>query len=134
MRYEFRPDLKKSGRNQIVGKWEESMCKEIPLPFTIDSLRTILNWGLNPVNAPYTHQEIVHWCDQMHMKFFDTDEEPDFDKAVSIAADIDCQWDLYLANTYKVKELQKLNFSKVRLPVEWFSDWLKQLEGTEPPH
>ena len=132
MRYEFRPNKKKSGRNQYVGKWEESQCNEIPLPFNIESLRIVLEWGQDPERSQYTHQEIAHWCDRMHMKHIDTNEEPDFDHAISIAADVDCQWDLYLANTYKLKELQVLDFSKVRLPVEWFTDWLKQLDDTEP--
>lgn len=133
MRYEFKPNKKKSGRNQYVGKWEETKCKLIPLPFTIESLRTILNWGEHHENSEYTHQQIAHWCDLMHMKYIDTDESPDFDRALSIAADVDCQWDLYLANTYQLKELQELDFSKVKLPIEWFADWLEQLEGTEQP-
>ena len=131
MRYEFRPDHKKIGRNQYVGKWEESPCNEIELPFTIESLRKVLSCGLDPDNAPYTHQEIAHWCDRMQMMFLDTDEEPEFDHAISIAADVDCQWDLYLANTYSLKELQGLNFAEVKLPVEMFSGWLKQLGSIE---
>lgn len=131
MRCKFRPDKKESVRNQYVGKWEETKCKEIPLPFTIESLRTVLKWGQNPKSSPHTHQEIANWCDRMHMKYLDTEEEPEFDRAISIAADVDCQWDLFLANTYHLKELQKLDFSKVRLPLEWFAKWLKQLDDTE---
>ena len=131
MRNESNPNPKKRGSNQYVGKWEESKCKDIDLPFTIESLRKVLKWGLDTDNAPCTHQEIAHWCDRMHMKFFDTDEKPEFDNAVSIAADVDCQWDLYLANTYSLKELKRLDFSKIKLPLEWFSDWLRQLDDTK---
>ena len=63
MRYEFKPDSKKNGRNQYVGKWQESRCKEIDQPFTTESLRSLLDWGLKPDDAPHTHQEITHWCD-----------------------------------------------------------------------
>jgi len=55
--------------------------------------------------------------------------QPDLDKAVSVAADVDCQWDILLVNTYKIEALQILDFSSVRLPVEWFTDWLKVLKG-----
>ena len=64
------------------------------------------------------------------MKFIDTDESPEFNHTISIAADVDCQWDLYLVNTYSISELQSLDFSEVRLPTEWFADWLKQLNDT----
>lgn len=63
----------------------------------------------------------------MHMTFLDSDNTSEFDRAISIAADVDCQWDLYLANTYKLQELQKLDFAAVRLPPEWFQDWLMKL-------
>ncbi|NQT11668.1 MAG: hypothetical protein HQ582_02895 [Planctomycetes bacterium] len=55
------------------------------------------------------------------------------DKAVSVTANVDCQWGLFLANTCKLEELRTLDFSSVRLPVEWFTGWLKELkENTEP--
>jgi hypothetical protein len=68
----------------------------------------------------------------MHMQFLDTDESPDFDAAISIAADVDCQWDLFLGNTYSVEQLRQLDFAAVRLPTDWFLDWRKQLKITEP--
>lgn len=132
MRYEFRPDPKRKGRNQLIGSWEASPCKLINLPFTPESLRQVLSWGAMSEGAPHTHQEIAHWCDRMHMALLDVDCEPNVDKAVSVAADVDCQWDLFLVNTYKIEELRALDFSSVRLPVEWFTDWLRKLkENTE---
>jgi hypothetical protein len=127
MRYEFQPDPKRKDRNQFVGSWEESPCKLIDLPFASNSLEQILIWGAAPEDSPHTHQEIAHWCDRMHMALLDVDCDPDVDRAVSVAADVDCQWDLFLANTYKLEELQTLDFASIRLPVEWFNDWLKQL-------
>jgi hypothetical protein len=68
----------------------------------------------------------------MHMRFLDTDESPEFDAAISVAADVDCQWDLFLANTYTLEQLRQLDFAAVRLPVEWFIGWRRQLSSTEP--
>jgi hypothetical protein len=68
----------------------------------------------------------------MHMQFLDTDETPDMEAAIRIAADVDCQWDLFLANSYTLDQLRRLDFSAVRLPMEWFLDWERQLKITEP--
>jgi len=134
MRYEFRPDAKRKGRNQFIGSWEESPCKLIDLPFCTQSLEQILAWGAMSEGSPHTHQEIAHWCDRMHMSLFDVDCEPDVDRAISVAADVDCQWDLFLVNTFKLEELQTLDFASVRLPVEWFTDWLNQLKEDTEQH
>ena len=66
------------------------------------------------------------------MQFLDTDEAPDIEAAIRIAADVDCQWDLFLANSYTLDQLRQLDFSTVRLPTEWFLDWQRQLKITEP--
>jgi|SRR5439155_18409573 len=129
---DFQPDPKRKGRNKYVGSWREAECLLIPLPFTPESLGRVLDWGTHPDVAPHTHEEIAHWCDRMHMRFLDTDDAPDVDAAVRIAADVDCQWDLFLANTYTLDELRELDFSQVRLPAEWFLDWQRQLKNTEP--
>lgn len=68
----------------------------------------------------------------MHMQFLDTEESPELEAAIGIAADVDCQWDLFLANTYTLEQLRQLDFAAVRLPPEWFLDWLRQLSSTEP--
>jgi len=125
-RYEFKPDLKKSGRNQISGTWEESACKMIELPLTKKSLKIVLSWGANLESSSFTHQEIANWCDQLHMESMNDNIQVD-DLTVDIAADVDAQWDLYLVNTYNLQELQKLNFSCVKLPSEWFKEWLEKL-------
>lgn len=130
MRYEFRPDPKRSGRNQVIGSWTESRCHEIDLPLTLDSLRILLEDGRRP-DGEHTHQELAHWCDRLHMHYIDDDSAGEMDIAVSVAADVDCQWDLYLANTYTLKELQSIDFSAVRLPEFWFDDWLNQLKANK---
>jgi len=121
-RFEFKPDRMKSGRNQYVGSWEESACKEIDLPFTKESMVIVLTWAIEE-GSPYTHQEIAHWCDRFHLSC----EEHDCDIAteiIDVAADVDAQWDMYLSNTYNLDELQSLKYSEIRLPVEWFKEWL----------
>jgi hypothetical protein len=47
--------------------------------------------------------------------------------AFSIAEDIDCQWELYLANSYTLEQLQVLDKSKIKLPEDWFKDWLSKI-------
>lgn len=125
--YTFKPG-KKKGRNKFVGSWNESTSKKIDLPFTIESLRSVLSWGIAPNGGDYSHQDIAHWCDRFHMAMFDVETDRAMDIATGIAADVDAQWDMFLANTYKLEELQNLDFRRVNLPVEWFMDWLSQLD------
>lgn len=125
--YTFKPG-KKSGRNEFVGSWSESASKKIDLPFTIESLRSVLLWGISPNGGDYSHQDIAHWCDRFHMAKFDVETDRAMDIATSVAADVDAQWDMFLANTYKLEELQNLDFRQVSLPVEWFMDWSSQLD------
>jgi len=99
----------------------------IPLEFTLSSLREVLSWGAQPESSPYTHEEIAHWCDQMFMRFMDVDCDSALDNAISVAASVDCQWDLFLANSYSIEKLSTLDLSKVFLPVEWFQEWLVEL-------
>lgn len=124
--YTFKPG-KKNGRNKFVGSWSESASKRIDLPFTVESLRLVLTWG--GAGGEYSHQDIVHWCGRFHMAKFDVDTDHAMDIATGIAADVDAQWDMFLANTYSLDELQSLDFRQVKLPVEWFADWLNQIES-----
>ena len=125
--YEFKPGGKK-GRNKYRGSWTETAPKDINLPFTVKSMETVLTWGANPNQSPYTHQDIAHWCDRFHITMFDIDTDSAMDIATGIALDVDAQWDMFLANSYNLEELKNLVFSAIRMPVEWFDDWLKQLK------
>lgn len=116
-------------RSEYLGRWTEKKSEKIDLPFTAESMRQVLNWGLSSDASPVNHQDIAHWCDRFHMKMFDVDTEHTMDVATGIAADVDAQWDLYLANKYTLQELQHLDFSNERLPVEWFQNWIKELES-----
>lgn len=131
MHYEFKPDPNRKGRNTYVGCWTETACRAIPLPFTPESLHQILAWGLQPVSSPFTHQEIAQWCTRMHAIYLDVDVEPALERAIRVAADVDCQWDLFLANTYTLQQLQSLDFAKVSMPSGWFVDWQNQLQASE---
>lgn len=41
----------------------------------------------------------------------------------ALLEDMSAQWDLYLANTYTIEELQKLSLQQVRLPEPWLRRW-----------
>jgi hypothetical protein len=127
MHYHFDPDPKRKGRNKFIGSSTQPFCRPIPLPETIESLRKVLTWGMIPDSAPYNHHEIADWCRVTCSNLRNKSDEARPQLLVDVAHDVDCQWELFLANTYSLPELQKLDYTKVRLPVEWFSDWLKQL-------
>ncbi|MBL4771030.1 MAG: hypothetical protein JKY61_07795 [Planctomycetes bacterium] len=117
-----------AGRNRYVGSRSETPCRLIDLPWTTESVRTVLDWGAAPASSPHTHQEIAHWCDRFHMEHLDTEPCLALERALQVAVDVDCQWDLFLANTYTLKQLRHLDFSTVTLPTEWFDQWLLELQ------
>ena len=53
--------------------------------------------------------------------------------AATLAQELEMQWDMHLANTHTLQELQHLDFAQVRLPTEWFADWLTRLDELVPP-
>jgi hypothetical protein len=124
--YEFKPG-KKRGRNNYIGAWSEVNSKVIDLPFTVESLKSVLMFGANVDESPFTHQDIAHWCDRFRMAMFDVDTDKNLDIATDIAADVDAQWDMYLSNSYSLEELRNLDFSLQRMPAKWFHDWLKEI-------
>ena len=128
MEHEFSPDPKRKENDPYTGSFQESHCKLIDLPFSPESIEQILQWGEMPEGAPHTHQEIAHWCNRMHIDLLDTNTEPELNRALSIAKDVDCQWDLFLVNTFNVEELRVLDFSTICLPLEWFTNWLEKLK------
>lgn len=128
--YTFKPD-KKKGRNKFVGSWSESVSKKIDLPFTVESLRSVLSWGLLLQESEVSHQDIAHWCDRFRMATFDVFPDDAMGIAIGVAADVDAQWDMFLTNTYLLEELQNLDFGQVCLPLEWFVNWLNQIENAQ---
>ena len=130
--YEFGPDPKrKPGRNNYVGSWTETPAPPIELPFDIANLARLLAIGADPNDSTFTHQQVVRWCELYFWHFDDDpsirDRTPDLD----VAEDVFVQWDLFLHNTYKLPELQSLDFTVIQLPHEWFADWHSKLPSVE---
>lgn len=127
--YEFQPGGKR-GRNKYVGSWTETPAPAIELPFTVANLSQLLAIGADASNPTYTHQQIANWCDRYFARFYNDasirDKTVDFD----VAEDVSAQWDMFLANTYSLPELQSLDFTAVVLPLAWFSDWIAKLDAT----
>jgi len=95
----------------------------IELEYSRKNLLVLLSYGQKPDQSPYTHQQISEWCERFWNKYNDVDVSEEIEKVMPILADIETQWDLYLANIYSSSQLQQLDFETVNLPVEWFKDW-----------
>jgi hypothetical protein len=108
--------------SKYQGSWIESNFIEIDIVISKENLVEILKNVVNRTSQ-FTHQQICNWCD----KNYTVETELDDEKVSDVIEDISVQWDLYLTNTYSLKELQHLDFSKVKLPNEWFEGWLKEL-------
>jgi hypothetical protein len=99
----------------------------ITLPYSYESLIELLSCISKNKNH-FSHYDFAQWCDNFTMVFEDDELSPIVENAVIVAQDIECQWDLFLVNSYSLKELQKIDLSKVKLPQEWFIQWLEQLK------
>ena len=117
----------KKNNLKYVGLWAETESKAITLPFTIAGIKTVLEWGANPEKSQYTHQDIAHWCCRFYMKMREIDADKAMDIAIDIAEDVDAQWELYMVNSFSLNELRNLDFSKERMPFEWFNNWLEKI-------
>ncbi|MGE6614004.1 hypothetical protein ACQKFG_26540 [Peribacillus sp. NPDC076916] len=105
--------------------WNETT---IDSPLSSENLKNLLNTVCRKENR-FSQFEFIKWCDNLTMAFEEAEASNEFDEiAFGIARDIECQWDLFLVNTYSLKELQNLDLSKVKLPQDWFIEWLKQLK------
>ncbi|MGZ3681592.1 MAG: hypothetical protein ACXVDI_23770 [Ktedonobacterales bacterium] len=124
--------MSKRKRTRFVGAYAEPPAPSIRLPFTLVNFRALLAEGAR-LDARYTHQQIKAWADGFWWRFTMGPADPDasvpaeMKVAAALAQEIEMQWDMYLANTHTLQELQHLDFSQVRLPTEWFADWLTRL-------
>lgn len=113
------------------GTVQETGAREIPLPLSKENLRQLLTDIINN-KTQYSHQDFANWCSQHFSNIICNDLELDavgIDEATyEVLNDVDAQWDLFLVNTYKIEELQTMDLSKVKLPEEWFKNWLSQLD------
>lgn len=126
----------KQKRTRFLGAYFEPPGPPVDLPFTLASFRALLEEGARP-DARYTHQQIKDWAQQFWWTQFQQvmnhgGTVPEvIDAATDLGIEIETQWDLYLANTYTLSELQRLDFSHVSLPQHWFTDWLARLDYLE---
>ena len=103
------------------------------LPFSKASLRQLLSFAITPTSG-VTHQMVAAWCARFAQYCRD---EYDMDRfeyghalkiAEEIAEDVDAQWELYLDNTYYENNRAIPDMATVRLPEEWFLEWVKKLD------
>lgn len=104
---------------------------EISQPYSLENLIMLLTRICNAENT-FSEYDFAKWCDNFTIIFDDVDVSSNTEEALAIARDIECQWDLYLVNTYSIKELQNIDLNMVRLPHEWYTQWLKELNEIEP--
>jgi hypothetical protein len=130
--------MPKRKRTRFVGAYSEPPAPSINLPFTLANLRALLIEGARS-DGRYTHQQVKNWAEQFwwtqseQVMFQGADVPAEIEAATELAQEIEMQWDTYLANTHTLQELQCLDFSQVRLPMEWFADWLARLNELAPP-
>lgn len=130
--------MPKRKRTRFNGAYSEPPDLSIELPFTLANLRTLLIEGSHS-DSGHTHQQIKDWADRFWWRYTQWPADPDasvpadIKAAADLAQEIEMQWDMYLVNTYTLPELQHLDFSLVRLPAAWFTDWLARLDQLVSP-
>jgi hypothetical protein len=77
------------------------------------------------------HKDFCDWASIQFSKLHTNDLEPhDFgvsELTAEVLMDIDAQWDLYMANTFPIDKLQKMDINKVCLPNSYFASWYRML-------
>ena len=98
----------------------------INLPYSYESLVGLLSCIAKNKNN-FSQYDFAQWCDNFTMAFDEAELSPIVEMAVTVARDIECQWDLFLVNSYSLKELENIDLSKVKLAQEWYIQWLEEL-------
>ena len=101
---------------------------KIDASYTFGNFKKLLETSCNDENK-FSHNDFVKWCDNLTKIFEDEELNEDDFTCFTIARDIECQWDLFLINTYSIEILQSLDLNQVSLPQEWFLDWFNQLNN-----
>lgn len=99
----------------------------INLPYSYESLVALLSQISTNKNA-FSHYDFAQWCDNLTMVFDEVETSWMDENAVNVARDIECQWDLFLVNSYSIEQLQNIDLAKVKLPKEWYINWLEELK------
>ncbi|WP_290776937.1 hypothetical protein [Exiguobacterium sp. UBA5002] len=102
---------------------------------TIYSDQQLKEHILAALNGNITHEELADWCyrymidvyhnDYYHLATDGRGTYPLSEQATEVANDIDAQWDMYLANSYTLNELQTIDLATIHLPREWLEKWLQ---------
>lgn len=112
-----------------LNEWGVTMNRQqqIILTHTPDNLQHLLIQVKNKTNL-FTHEELADWCCDYTVKLQNVELNTKLEiTALSVATDIDSQWELYLVNSYTLEQLQTLDKSKVNLPEDWFKEWLSKI-------
>ena len=116
---------------KLGGQVEEPGAREIALALSKTNLIHLLQ-ECTKDHSEFSHQDLCNWCRINFERIFSNGvplETVGIDESTyEVLNDIDAQWDLFLVNTYSIKQLQTLDLPQVKLPTSWFMDWLKQLE------
>lgn len=102
--------------------------KTIELSFNRENLIILLEQGAGQRGFDFSHKQIAEWCERFWFQYSDVDAPDSIEELMPVLADVETQWDLYLASTFTLEELRTLNYEQVLLPKEWFNDWLFQLQ------
>lgn len=101
----------------------------IDAPYNSESLVRLLQHFLSHPTE-YTHSDFADWhSDYWQAAHYEQiDLRTDIDKkAIEVAGNVDARWVSSIVNTYSQDELGSIDSSKVKLPREWFEDWLNRL-------
>jgi len=112
--------------DKYLGRWDETPFEKLTLPWEVKSFWRLLKIGSTP-EPEYTHQQIVDWSARFWWEVLEGSMSENDDEALKAAADIaqdiEAQWDLFLVESFSLKELQTMNYGSVSLPKEWFQEW-----------
>jgi len=102
----------------------------IDLEFNKQNFIKLLKLGAEGNQVIYSHKQISDWCDKFWAKYYldDLDIPEEIECILSVLADVETQWDLYLVNTYRLEQLQNIDYESVKLPCNWFRNWLGEID------
>lgn len=105
---------------------------EIPLSYRVASFRRILA-AAAASHCPYSDEKIARWAERFWWKYvraIDLGLDEPYPEAVrDIAYDVWGQWEMTLVNMYDIARHKQLDRSQIRLPREWYADWLARLNA-----
>lgn len=119
-----------SNENWKILDWNNEATEvKINLSYAPSTFAQVLRWGLDPAKSPYTHQDIVHWCDNFYCEYLDVEVPPDIKRILPILTEIREQWDMLLDSPIPLTETRAISPSNVHLPAERVHEWLRRVEA-----